>query len=326
MRQAGRYLPEYRALKEQHGFLKMVKTPELAAEVTLQPIRRFGFDAAILFSDILVIPEAMGQPYDFRDGGGISMAYALESASQIGALETGHVRERLDYSAQALRLIRSYVGNDTALLGFAGSPWTLATYMVEGGSSDDFSRAKALYFEAPALFNQLMEKLSTAVADYLLLQIESGADAVQIFDSWGAACPGSHYYDMSLRWIARIIGRLPPDTPVIVFAKGMTQHRDALARTGAQVLGIDWAVDMPAYCEGLPGDIAVQGNIDPVLMNGSPDIVHRETHALLHAMDGRNGFIVNLGHGIHPGARIECVESLVETVRNSAKPHPPTGR
>lgn len=315
MRQAGRYLPEYRALKEQHGFLTMVRTPGLAAEVTLQPIHRFGFDAAILFSDILVIPEALGQPYDFREGGGISMAYRLETPAQVAALDTAAIRERLDYSAQALRLIRHELGGETALLGFAGSPWTLATYMVEGGSSEHFSRAKALYFEQPDLFDALMTKLSDAVADYLALQVEAGADAVQLFDSWGAACPGMHYYAMSLRWISRIISRLPPDVPVILFGKGMAAHHDALARTGAQVLGADWSVDLRTFADGLPADVAVQGNIDPVLMDGDPAVVHRETHALLHAMEGRDGFILNLGHGIHPTARIECVQALVDTVR-----------
>jgi len=191
MRQAGRYLPEYRRLKEQHGFLKLVRTPELAAEVTLQPMRRFGFDAAILFSDILVVPEAMGQPYDFRDGGGVSMAYVLRTAEQVAALESGAIRERLAYGARAMRLVRKELGEQTALLGFAGSPWTLAAYMVEGGSSEDFGRIKALYFEEPRLFAALMEKLSVAVAEYLAMLIEAGAVAFQIFVSLGAACPGN---------------------------------------------------------------------------------------------------------------------------------------
>ncbi len=316
MRQAGRYLPEYRALKAKHGFLEMVRTPELATTITLQPIQRFGLDAAILFSDILVVPEALGQPYDFRDGGGIEMKYAVETADQIARLETNAIEERLQYIPAALKLIRKELGDERALLGFAGSPWTLATYMVEGGSSQTFSKIKSLYYSNPSVFRELMEKITAAVTSLLRMQIEAGADAVQIFDSWAAACPAQHYYEMSLRWISRIIANLPSETPVIVFAKGMTHHHEDLARTGAQVLGVDWATDLRTLADRLPADMAVQGNLDPQLMNEPPETVHQETHALLEAMRGRVGHIVNLGHGIQPTARIESMQELVNTVRS----------
>jgi uroporphyrinogen decarboxylase len=192
MRQAGRYLPEYRELKKQHDFLTMVRTPELATEVTLQPMRRFPLDAAIIFSDILVIPEALGQGYHFRDKGGIGMDYPLDSPEKIEALDPLRMQEKLSYVGDALRMTRTKLGEDTALLGFCGSPWTLACYMLEGGSAKDFTAIKQLALGAPEQFEALMQKLSYAIIDYLHMQIDAGADAVQIFDSWGAICPASH--------------------------------------------------------------------------------------------------------------------------------------
>ncbi len=314
MRQAGRYLPEYRALKEKHSFVQMVRTPPLAAEVTLQPLRRFPLDAAILFSDILIIPEALGQPYFFRDGGGIGMDYALDSAARIRALATEGVADRLSYVPAALQLVRADLGEDTALLGFGGSPWTLATYMVEGGSSSDFSRAKALFFEEASLFGELMERLVDALVTLFRMKIEAGVDAVQIFDSWGAACPGALYEEMSLRWIQAVIERLPAGFPVIVYAKGMAQHHAALVGTGARALGVDWTVDLPTLRDALPQGVAVQGNLDPVLMELDSAVAVRETRALLERMHGRSGHIVNLGHGITPRAHVENVAAVVETV------------
>ncbi|MDP4879224.1 MAG: uroporphyrinogen decarboxylase, partial [Opitutales bacterium] len=193
MRQAGRYLPEYRELKAQHDFVTMVRTPELAAEVTLQPMRRFPLDAAIIFSDILVIPEALGQGYHFREQGGIGMDYLLDSPEKIAALDSSKITERLAYVADALSLTRTKLGEDTALLGFCGSPWTLACYMIEGGSAKDFIAIKKLAWEHPDQFEALMQKLTNAIVEYLHMQIDAGADALQIFDSWGSICPATHY-------------------------------------------------------------------------------------------------------------------------------------
>ncbi|MDR2863862.1 MAG: uroporphyrinogen decarboxylase [Puniceicoccales bacterium] len=315
MRQAGRYLPEYRALKSRHDFLTLVRTPELAAEVTLQPLQRFALDAAIVFSDILVIPEAMGQGYHFKDGGGIRMDFTLDGAGQIEALAAGAVRERLDYVAQALRLVRRELGGETALLGFAGSPWTLATYMVGGGSVDAGARLKALAREAPGVFGTLMEKLAVALVDYLKMQVENGADAVQIFDSWGALCGDADYKQWSLDWIERVIAGLPPGVPVIVFAKGMAAHAAVLAATGAHVISVDWTCRLRDVRAAAGPGVALQGNLDPVLLNATPDAVCAGVEAVLRDADGMPGHIFNLGHGILPEAKVENVAALVATVR-----------
>jgi len=314
MRQAGRYLPEYRALKAKSSFLEMVKTPELAAEVTLQPLRRFALDAAIIFSDILVIPEAMGQGYKFRDEGGIAMDFRLENKAQLDRLEVAGVASRLDYVAQALQRVKAELKGERALLGFGGSPWTLATYMLEGGSAGDFERSKAVFYSDPALFNALLEKLTLALIDYFQLQIRAGADAIQIFDSWGGIIAGQDYEAASLRWIQQIIAALPKDFPVILYAKGTATQLTAQAFSGARVLGVDWTLDLALSRKLVPGNVALQGNLDPVLLNTTPAIVRRETSQLLKAMGGAPGHIFNLGHGIMPEAKIECVEALVDTV------------
>jgi uroporphyrinogen decarboxylase len=316
MRQAGRYLPEYRALKEKHNFLTLVRTPALAAEVTLQPLQRFPLDAAIIFSDILTIPEALGQPYRFREQGGIILDYPLDSSARIQNLDTDGVADRLDYIAAALRQTRASLGPDTALLGFAGAPWTLAAYMVEGGSPRPNPAVLRLAQTDPGQFGELMEKLTRAVAASLRLQLAAGADAVQIFDSWGALCPDEHYADWSLRWIRAVIAALPPNAPVILFAKGRAHHAAAQSATGARVLSLDASVDLRAFRAAHPG-VVTQGNLDPLLLERDPETVRAATRDLLHAATGA-GHIVNLGHGLTPQARVESVAALVETVVQSA--------
>ncbi|MBL9219342.1 MAG: uroporphyrinogen decarboxylase [Opitutaceae bacterium] len=314
MRQAGRYLPEYRALKGKSSFLEMVKTPELAAEVTLQPLRRFALDAAIIFSDILVIPEAMGQGYKFRDAGGIEMDFKLETPAQLDRLDPVGVQFRLDYVGKALERVKAELKGEKALLGFGGSPWTLATYMLEGGSADDFGRSKAVFHSDRAFFDALMEKLTAALIEYFHMQIRARADAIQIFDSWGGILAGQDYEAASLRWIRDIIAALPKDFPIILYAKGTSSQFTDQAFSGARALGVDWTVDLGVVRKLVPGNIALQGNLDPVLMNTTPEIVARETARLLEAMRGAPGHIFNLGHGIMPQAKIECVEALVDTV------------
>jgi len=317
MRQAGRYLPEYRALKAKSSFLEMVRTPEIATEVTLQPLRRFpGLDAAILFSDILVIPEALGQPYAFREGGGIQMGYRLETRAQIDALAPAEaVPEKLSYVGAALRLLKKEVSTTGhTLLGFGGSPWTLATYMIEGGSSDDFARAKLLFYTERAAFDALLEKLTAALVAYFRMQIEAGADAIQIFDSWGGILAGADYEAASLQWIRRLVAALPADFPVILYAKGTSPHLAAQAASGVRAISVDWTADLAATRTALPAGIALQGNLDPVLMTTTPEIVRTQAARLLESMRGKPGHIFNLGHGITPDAKIECMQALVDTV------------
>ena len=315
MRQAGRYLPEYRALKSRSSFLEMVRTPDLAVEVTMQPLRRFALDAAILFSDILVIPEALGQGYHFRDEGGIGMEYRLETRAQVDALAPADaVPGRLRYVADTLALLKKELAGSRALLGFGGSPWTLATYMVEGGSSEEFERIKQLFYTERATFDALLEKITAALIAYFQMQIAAGADAIQIFDSWGGIIAGPDYEAASLRWIRQIIAALPRDFPVILYAKGTAPHITDQAFTGIRVLSVDWTSDLAIVRRNLPGNVAVQGNLDPVLLNTSPDIVRREATRLLESMRSLNGHIFNLGHGIMPHAKLECMEALVETV------------
>ncbi len=317
MRQAGRYLPEYRELKSQSSFLHMVKTPELALEVTLQPLRRFDLDAAILFSDILTIPEALGQPYHFRDQGGIGMEFAIETRDQVDALADAEViPDKLAYVPDALRLIRAELGDSKAVLGFGGSPWTLATYMVEGGSSADFERIKLLFYQNRVMFDALLEKLTAALITYFRLQIEAGADAIQIFDSWGGIIAGPDYSAASLRWIKQIVAALPADFPIILYAKGTAPHLTDQAFSGVRVISVDWTNDLPITRQNLPANVAVQGNLDPVLMQTSPEIVSTEAKRLLESMRGLPGHVFNLGHGITPQAKIACMEALVETVTN----------
>jgi uroporphyrinogen decarboxylase len=315
MRQAGRSLPEYRKLKEKHTFIEMVQSPDLATEVTLQPLRRFPLDAAILFSDILVVPEALGQPYSFTDGNGIRMEFTIGNKQDIERLETKGLRERLAYTREALRQIKRELDGQQALLGFAGSPWTLANYMI-GGNSQDTMLARRLYHEDPALFECLMEKLTDAVADYLEMQIEAGADAVQIFDSMGGCLPPTYYNQASGKWIGEIISRLAGKAPVIVFAKGTLGSFGHLVEIGAQFLSMDWTVDLGEIRNRIPEQMGLQGNLDPAVLTSTPEVAANETKRILESMRGFHRYIFNLGHGVTKDAKLESIEAIVTTVRD----------
>ncbi len=314
MRQAGRYLPEYRILKEKYTFLEMVKNPDLATEVTLQPLKRFPLDAAIIFSDILVIPEAMGLPFTFKDTGGISMAFSIDSEEKVAALNTSDIAEKLGYVSDALKQTRSELGDEKALIGFGGSPWTLASYMVEGGSSKNYSMIKKMLYAQPALFDSLLSKITNAVIAYFHAQIDAGVDTIQIFDSWAGVLSEYNYWDASAKYIARIIKEFKGKVPIILYPKGAHNWVKQLKDTDADVVGVDWTISISRFYESLGGNIAVQGNLDPALMNTEPGIVKKETLRILKDFNGRGGHIFNLGHGILPDAKIECMEALVETV------------
>jgi uroporphyrinogen decarboxylase len=319
MRQAGRALPEYRKLKEKYTFVELVQNPELAVEVTLQPVRRFGFDAAILFSDILVIPEAMGQTYRFKETGGVQMDFAVQSRADIEKLSVAGVCEKLHYVDQALRQLRRELGAETALIGFSGSPWTLATFMMEGASVPKYSRALALFREDPKTYNLLAEKLTAAIADYLELQVKAGVDALQIFDSHGGHLAPTEFAEASGRWMREITARLndATDVPVIAFSLGTHGNWPDLIATGADVIGVDWQTPMAEARRLVPETSALQGNLSPTLISdGTPEAVATETRAILEAMRGRCGHIFNLGHGLTPAAKLENISALVETVKN----------
>jgi uroporphyrinogen decarboxylase len=315
MRQAGRALPEYRALKQKYTFLELVQTPELATEVTLQPIRRFDFDAAILFSDILVIAEGLGQPYQFRDQGGIQMDFLLKSAADIDRLQVSAVTERLQYVASALSLTKAALGDQTALIGFAGSPWTLANFMLEGGGVKEYTKARALFYSDPKLFSRLLEKLTQAVSNYLALQIDAGADALQIFDSLGGLLSDGDFAAASACWMKQIVESLKGRVPVIVFAKGAHGNWDDVVQTGAQIVGVDHNVRLSDVRARLPKTTGVQGNLDPFLLTTTPAAVAAEAGRILSEMRGGPGHIFNLGHGVPPSAKLENIEALVKTVR-----------
>jgi len=340
MRQAGRALPEYRKLKEKYTFVQLVQNPELAAEVTLQPVRRFGFDAAILFSDILVIPEAMGQAYRFRETGGVVMDFTVRSRVDIEKLSVEQVCERLSYVDKALRLLRKELGDQTALIGFSGSPWTLATFMMEGGSAKQYTRALALFREDRKTFDALAGKLTAAVIAYLKMQIAAGVDALQIFDSHGGQLPADEFQEASGRWmqetVSQVSGRArhsmradgsesedaahgvtrPTCVPVIAFSLGAHGNWPDLVATGANVIGIDWQTSLAEARKQIPEGIGLQGNLAPSLLSDeTPEVVARESRAVLEAMRGRTGHIFNLGHGLTPAAKLENISAVVETVK-----------
>ena len=317
MRQAGRALPEYRKLKETYSFVQLVQNPELAAEVTLQPIRRFGFDAAILFSDILVIPEAMGQTYHFKEAGGVQMDFAVTSKTDIEKLSVERVVERLSYVDKALRLLRPELGDQTALIGFSGSPWTLATFMMEGASVPKYGRALQLFREDPKTYFALAEKLTAAVTAYLQMQIAAGVDAVQIFDSHGGHLTSTEFQEASGRWMKGIIAQLGAKVPVIQFSLGTHGSWPDLIATGANVIGIDSQTSLAEVRQLIPESIGLQGNLSPTMLSDvTPEVAACETRVVLEAMRGRAGHIFNLGHGVTPAAKLENISAVVDTVRN----------
>ncbi|MDH3345570.1 MAG: uroporphyrinogen decarboxylase [Kiritimatiellaceae bacterium] len=316
MRQAGRSLPEYRKLKEGCKFTELVQNPELAAEVTLQPIRRFGYDAAVIFSDILVIAEAMGQKYELLEQGGVKMDFELNSKADIDKLDPSRVLDHISYTPEAIKVTRKELGNERAIIGFAGSPWTLASFMVEGGSSRENTQSRAMLYNEPKLFYTLLEKITQATIIYLKAQIEAGADAIQIFDSQGGTLAPNMFWKMSGRWIQQIVDALGEDVPTIVFARNVHHNWNEVVQTGANVLGIDWGIRLSDVCEIIPADVAVQGNLDPALLLAKPEAAKEETRLILEEMRNRKGFVFNLGHGVPPNAEIETIQAIAETVQN----------
>ena len=320
MRQAGRYLPEYREIRAEAGsFMNLCTNPELACEVTLQPLRRYAMDAAILFSDILTVPDALGLGLYFSEGEGPRFERPISTAAEINALDPARAASELGYVMDAVSLIRKELNGSIPLIGFAGSPWTLATYMVEGGSSKDFAKVKSLAFNEPELMHQLLSKLATSVAAYLSEQIHSGAQAVQIFDTWGGALSHNAYREFSLRYMTEIIEQLPREAdgrkvPVIVFTKGGGQWLEAIADCGADAVGLDWTTDIGAARERVGDRVCLQGNMDPTLLNASPERIRDEVAQILTSFGEGSGHVFNLGHGITPGINPDHVAAMVDAV------------
>ncbi len=320
MRQAGRYLPEYRATRERAGdFMNLCKTPELACEVTLQPLERFELDAAILFSDILTIPDAMGLGLYFAEGEGPRFEHPVRDAAAIKRLGAPNPEESLGYVTDAVRLIRRELDGRVPLIGFSGSPWTLATYMVEGGSSKDFARIKGMLYDEPALLHQLLSVLSESVAYYLNAQIDAGAQAVMIFDTWGGSLTPPAYREFSLDYMHRIVEQLKRvhdgrRIPVVLFTKGGGQWLEAIARSGCDGVGLDWTTNIGEARERVGDKVALQGNMDPSVLYASPERIRQEAGQILSDFGHHEGHVFNLGHGIHQHVNPDHVAALVDAV------------
>ena len=314
MRQAGRYLPEYRALRARHGFLELCRTPEAAAEVTLQPVRRLGVDAAILFADILLIVEPLGVGLEFARGEGPVIHRPVRSEADVARLKPIDVESSLGSVFETVRLVRRELSPSVALVGFAGAPFTVASYLVEGGASRDYLHTKRLMYETPAAWHRLMEVLADATATYLNGQIDAGAHVVQIFDSWVGTLAPDDYRDYVMPHTRAVIRALRPGTPVIHFGTGTAALLPLMREAGGDVIGLDWRVDLDRGWAAVGHDVAVQGNLDPATLLATPALIRARVQTILARAAGRPGHIFNLGHGVHQSTPVDHVQALVDMV------------
>ena len=327
MRQAGRYLPEYRATREKAGdFMSLCRNPELACEVTLQPLARFDLDAAILFSDILTIPDAMGLGLSFGEGEGPRFARPVRQRRDVDALPIPDPAAELSYVTEAVRVIHRQLDGRVPLIGFAGSPWTLATYMVEGGSSKDFRIIKTMLFDEPHTLHALLEKLAASVVAYLNAQIEAGADARMLFDTWGGVLTARDYRAFSLYYMEQIIAQLLREragmpVPVILFTKGGGQWLEDIARVPCDAVGLDWTTDIGEARARIGHEVALQGNLDPNVLYAQPERIRDEVALILDSFGPGPGHVFHLGHGIHPAVDPEHVKVLVDAVHELSAPY-----
>jgi uroporphyrinogen decarboxylase len=319
MRQAGRYLPEYRAVRAKTDFLTMVRTPELASEVTIQPVDLIGVDAAIIFSDILVVPEAMGMKLIMEESRGPSFPEPIRSKEQIDALPVVDPERQLRYVTDAITMTKHLLGGRVPLIGFAGAPWTLAAYMVEGGGTRSFGAIKKMMLDEPDALLALLEKLSVSVRYYLEAQLAAGADAVQLFDTWGGVLAPDHFRKFSLDFLADIVARMRPSgAPVIVFAKGAQSALRDIASIGADVVGVDWTVDLAEVRELVEDKVALQGNLDPAFLYASPERIKQEVRSILRKYGNGPGHVFNLGHGIPPDVPPDHARAMVKAVKDES--------
>jgi len=325
MRQAGRYLPEYRQTRKRAGdFLSLCKSSDLACEVTLQPLERFDLDAAILFSDILTIPDAMGLGLHFVENEGPKFSKPLTTLNDINRLSKPDVGIELAYVSEAVSVIKKNLKGRVPLIGFSGSPWTLATYMVEGGSSKNFSKVKGLLFENPKHLHQLLNVLADTVIDYLNAQIEAGADSVMIFDTWGGLLNKESYENFSLRYMSKIVDGIhrkydERTIPVTLFTKGGSAWLEQIAATGCDGVGLDWTIEIGEAESRIGSKVALQGNLDPSVLYASPEIITAEAYKVLDQFKGQTGHVFNLGHGITPDVNPESMKVLVDAVHSYTK-------
>lgn len=322
MRQAGRYLPEYRAIRAEYDFLTSCKTPELASEITIQPIDIVGTDAAILFSDILVIPEAMGMHLELVESKGPVFDTPIRSLEQIENLETGEMLSRLDYVMQAVKMTKEKLNGRVPLIGFSGAPWTLATYMVEGKGSKSYEIIKSFMYNEPAAAHKLLQILADSVVEYLNAKIEAGCDAVQIFDTWAGILSPSDFEEFSLKYIRYICENLKTNgAPVIVFAKGVSSYK-GLAELKCDVLGVDWSKNLGDVRNEIEGKKGLQGNLDPTILFAPKEKIKTEVERVLTSYGNGSGHVFNLGHGVLPKTPVENVQYLVDCVKElSGKYH-----
>lgn len=328
MRQAGRYLPEYRALRARAGdFRTLCMTPELACEATLQPVNRYPLDAAILFSDILTVPDAMGLGLYFVEGEGPAFRRPVRSAEEVAQLSVPDPETELRYVMDAIRAVRRELDGRVPLIGFSGSPWTLATYMVEGGGSRSFAEIKRMLYRAPETLHRLLAVLSQAVAEYLNAQAAAGAQALMLFDTWGGVLSARDYRAFSLHYMTEIIGALRRNAadsaavPVILFTKNGGQWLEAIAESGADALGVDWTIDLGDARKRVGDRVALQGNLDPAALYGTSNGIEREVAYILERFGHHDGHVFNLGHGITPDIDPENVTCLIDAVHALSRPY-----
>ena len=315
MRQAGRYLPEYMVLREKYGFFERCQTPELACEIALQPIDIIGVDAAILFSDILVVPQAMGLEVQLIESKGPYLPNPIKTANDLQRVRVPDVDETLGYVSEAIKLIKKELNNRVPLIGFAGAPWTILCYMVQGKGSKTFDEAKAFCYTQPELAHRLLQMITDTTIAYLKAQVKAGADLVQVFDSWGGLLGPDDFENISLQYIRQIVAALKDSVPVIIFAKGAWHSLEQMAVTGAQGLGIDWCIKPELARRFAGNNIALQGNFDPAKLLSPIPVIEKEVTAMLDAF-GPAHHIANLGHGILPNVPVDHAKAFVYTVKN----------
>lgn len=317
MRQAGRYLPEYMKLREKYGFFERCQTPELACEITLQPIDIVGVDAAILFSDILVVPQAMGLEVQLIESKGPVLPDPIKTAADMNRIRVPDVNETLQYVFDAIQLIKKELNGRVPLIGFAGAPWTILCYMVQGKGSKTFDEAKAFCYTQPELAHQLLQMITDTTIAYLKAQVKAGADTVQVFDSWGGLLGKEDFENISLQYIRQIVAALKDEVPVIVFAKGAWHSLESMAATGAKGLGIDWCIPAHLARQFAGDNVVLQGNFDPAKLLSPIPVIKKEVKAMLDAF-GNKAHIANLGHGILPNVPVDHAKAFVDTVKEYA--------